>query len=60
MLARTTAGARLVTADPEPGWHERTWYGDGWLRVDFARGERVSSMIATWNGPYHVRTWIHP
>ncbi|BAJ28664.1 MULTISPECIES: hypothetical protein [Kitasatospora] len=42
--------ARLVSAVPEAGWSMQVWHGDQWLRVDFSKGDRVSSVIVSWNG----------
>jgi hypothetical protein len=50
ILALTPTVARLVSATPNPGYEVSIWHGDAWLRVDFTRGERVSSLFATWNG----------
>jgi hypothetical protein len=50
VLTMTAASARLVSATPNPGYEVRTWHSDGWLRVDFTKGEATSSLFATWNG----------
>ncbi|GLY74791.1 hypothetical protein Airi01_030580 [Actinoallomurus iriomotensis] len=50
VLSVTATTARLVSATPNPGYEMRTWHGDGWLRVDFTKGFRASSLFATWNG----------
>jgi len=50
VLSLTPAAARLISATPSPGYEVSIWRGDAWLRVDFARGRRVSSLFATWNG----------
>ncbi|MGH3374189.1 MAG: hypothetical protein ACRDP6_05580 [Actinoallomurus sp.] len=50
VLSLTPAAARLVSATPSPGYEVSIWRGDAWLRVDFTRGQRVSSLFATWNG----------
>lgn len=56
VLSVTATTARLVSATPSPGYEMRTWRGDGWLRVDFTKGIRTSSLFATWNGhPPDVR-----
>jgi hypothetical protein len=39
-----------VTAVPSGGFSVQTWSAPGWLRVDFSSGQRVSSLIASWNG----------
>ena len=49
VLAFTATTAELVSATPNPGYEVRTWRGIGWLRVDFRRGARYSSVLATWN-----------
>jgi hypothetical protein len=50
VLSMTAAAARLISATPNPGYEVRTWRGDGWLRVDFTRDGRASSLFSTWNG----------
>ncbi len=50
VLSVTATAARLISATPAPEYEVRTWRGDGWLRVDFTRGERATSLFATWNG----------
>ncbi|WP_285737433.1 hypothetical protein [Kitasatospora phosalacinea] len=42
--------ARLVSAVPEPGWSMQVWHGEQWLRVDFSKDDRVSSVSVSWNG----------
>jgi hypothetical protein len=49
-LLLTGKSARLVTAVPSGGFSVQTWSAPGWLRVDFSSGQRVSSLIASWNG----------
>lgn len=41
--------ASLIVATPGSGWAVKTWTGDRWLRVDFTRGGRTSSVFVTWN-----------
>jgi hypothetical protein len=41
--------AALIAATPNPGWAVKVWPGDRWLRVDFTRGGRTSSVFVTWN-----------
>ena len=50
VLSMTSTAARLVSAIPNPGYTVRTWRGDQWLRVDFTKEDRTSSVIAAWNG----------
>jgi hypothetical protein len=50
VLAMTAASAHLVSATPNPDYEVRTWHSDGWLRVDFTKGETTSTLYATWNG----------
>ena len=50
VLSMTAASAHLVSATPNPGYEVRTWHSDGWLRVDFTKGETTSTLYATWNG----------
>ncbi|MFE4971713.1 hypothetical protein ACFRAR_06305 [Kitasatospora sp. NPDC056651] len=42
--------AALVSATPDPGWQMKVWNLEGWLRVDFVRGDEANSVIASWNG----------
>ncbi|WP_223733814.1 hypothetical protein [Streptomyces purpurogeneiscleroticus] len=42
--------AELVSATPGPGWQMQVWKQDGWLRVDFTRGNDHTSVISAWNG----------
>ncbi|MGW4380329.1 hypothetical protein [Kitasatospora sp. NPDC004531] len=42
--------AELVSATPEPGWTMQVWRGDQWMRINFSRDDRVSSVYVTWNG----------
>ncbi|MFC6061714.1 hypothetical protein [Streptomyces ochraceiscleroticus] len=42
--------AELVSATPGPGWQMQVWKQDGWLRVDFTRGDDHTSVICAWNG----------
>jgi hypothetical protein len=49
VLSLTPTAARLISATPNPGYEVTIWRADAWLRVDFARGPRVSSLYATWN-----------
>lgn len=56
LLAQTRTSARLAAARPATGWRKESWFGDGWLRVDFTRGDRAATLIATWNGhPPEIR-----
>ncbi|MGW0659391.1 hypothetical protein [Streptodolium elevatio] len=41
--------ASLIAATPDSGWAVKVWPGDRWLRVDFTRGDRTSSVFVTWN-----------
>ncbi|WP_436774424.1 hypothetical protein [Yinghuangia sp. YIM S09857] len=41
--------ASLIAATPDSGWAVKVWPGDRWLRVDFTRGGRTSSVFVTWN-----------
>jgi hypothetical protein len=50
VLSMTDTAARLVSAIPNPGYTVQTWRGDQWLRVDFTKEDRASSVIAAWNG----------
>ncbi len=50
VLDLKAARAELVSATPEPGWQMQVWKQDGWLRVDFARGNDRTSVICAWNG----------
>jgi hypothetical protein len=50
VLSMTEASAHLVSATPNPDYEVRTWHSDGWLRVDFTKGETTSTLYATWNG----------
>jgi hypothetical protein len=50
VLAMAAASAHLVSATPNPGYEVHTWHSDGWLRVDFTKGETTSTLYATWNG----------
>ncbi|MFD8597169.1 hypothetical protein ACFV1L_19415 [Kitasatospora sp. NPDC059646] len=42
--------ATLLSATPGPGWAVKTWRTDTWLRVDFTKDGRTSSVFVTWNG----------
>lgn len=42
--------ASLIAATPNSGWAVKVWEGDQWLRVDFTRGGRTSSVFVKWNG----------
>ncbi|MEU6118025.1 hypothetical protein ABZ840_26190 [Streptomyces sp. NPDC047117] len=42
--------AELVSATPGAGWQMQVWKQDGWLRVDFTRGNDRTSVICAWNG----------
>jgi hypothetical protein len=44
----TPTSVQLVTAVPDTGYAVQTWYGTGWLRVDFTAGTQASSLIASW------------
>jgi hypothetical protein len=44
----TSGAARLVSATPAQGYGTKVTPGTGWLRVDFAAGDRTSSIIASW------------
>nr|WP_228046627.1 hypothetical protein [Saccharopolyspora sp. HNM0983] len=48
VLAVRADGADLVSAVPRPGHGVQTREGDGWLRVEFRRGEQTSSVTASW------------
>ncbi|MCF2528047.1 hypothetical protein [Yinghuangia soli] len=41
--------ASLIAATPNSGWAVKVWPGDRWIRVDFTRGDRTSSIFVTWN-----------
>jgi hypothetical protein len=41
--------ASLIAATPNSGWAVKVWPGDRWIRVDFTRGDRTSSVFVTWN-----------
>ncbi|MFD7644206.1 hypothetical protein ACFV4P_26570 [Kitasatospora sp. NPDC059795] len=41
---------QLVSATPEAGWTMQVWHGDQWMRINFSRDGRVSSVWVTWNG----------
>jgi hypothetical protein len=57
VLSQSTTRARLADARPARGWTKQFWIGTGWLRVDFTRGSRATTLIATWNGhPPNVLT----
>jgi len=59
-LTQTPTSARLAAARPDTGWRRRSWTGAGWLRVDFTKGDQVTTLIATWNGhPTEVRYINH-
>ncbi|MDI2125875.1 hypothetical protein [Yinghuangia seranimata] len=44
-----TDSASLIAATPNSGWAVKVWPGDRWLRVDFTKGDRTSSVFVTWN-----------
>ncbi|WP_436789554.1 hypothetical protein [Yinghuangia sp. YIM S10712] len=46
----TADAATLVAATPGSGWAVKVREGHRWLRVDFTRGGRTSSVFVTWNG----------
>ncbi|GAA4850851.1 hypothetical protein [Kitasatospora terrestris] len=49
--------ADLVSATPEAGWQMQIWHGDQWMRIDFSKDGRTSSVFVTWNGhPPDVQT----
>ncbi|MEV4558977.1 hypothetical protein AB0K51_18580 [Kitasatospora sp. NPDC049285] len=49
--------AELVSATPETGWGMQVWHGDQWMRIDFSKDGRTSSVFVTWNGhPPDVQT----
>jgi hypothetical protein len=50
VLEMAPASARLVSAIPDQDWRVQAWQADGWLRVDFSRGDTTSSCFVTWNG----------
>lgn len=57
VLEMTSTSARLVSAIPDQDWRVQAWQADGWLRVDFSRGDTTSSCFVTWNGhPPTVQT----
>lgn len=41
--------ASFIAAAPNSGWAVKVWPGDRWVRVDFTRGGRTSSIFVTWN-----------
>lgn len=41
--------ASFIAAAPNSGWAVKVWPGDRWVRVDFTRGDRTSSIFVTWN-----------
>ncbi|MFJ8039517.1 hypothetical protein ACIRBX_03255 [Kitasatospora sp. NPDC096147] len=49
-LALGRDSATLISASPGPGWAVQTWRTETWLRVDFTKDGRTSSVFATWNG----------
>jgi hypothetical protein len=52
VVAMREDSASLVAAVPGPGYRTETWKTDFWFRVDFASGDRRSSLIVTWHdGP---------
>ncbi|MFJ5229439.1 hypothetical protein ACIQBJ_06000 [Kitasatospora sp. NPDC088391] len=57
-LALGRDSATLISASPGPGWAVQVWRTDTWLRVDFTKDGRTSSVFATWNGhPPLVETY---
>jgi hypothetical protein len=50
VLSMTDTAAQLISAIPNPGYTVQTWRGDQWLRVDFTKEDRTSSVITAWNG----------
>ncbi|GAA4835036.1 hypothetical protein [Saccharopolyspora rosea] len=48
VLAVSPDGAELVSATPNQGYTVQTWQNEGWLRVEFTRGEHGSTVIASW------------
>lgn len=60
-LAQSRTSARLAAAMPATGWRKQFWNGEGWLRVDFTKGDHVATLIATWNGhPPEIRYHNNP
>jgi hypothetical protein len=41
--------ATLLAATPNPGWSVKVWPNPAWIRVDFTKGGRTSTVIVAWN-----------
>jgi hypothetical protein len=48
VLELRPTSAELVSAVPAAGYQTETWKTDFWIRIDFVKGERRSSLIASW------------
>jgi hypothetical protein len=58
VLELSPAGARLVSASPNPGVRSQVWHQTTWLRVELTDGTHGSSVIASWNGhPPLIQTY---
>lgn len=44
------SSASLVSATPDGNWQMQVWKQSEWIRVNFASGERTTSVYCTWNG----------
>ncbi|UGQ10346.1 hypothetical protein LO772_26275 [Yinghuangia sp. ASG 101] len=44
----TPTAATLIAATPHSGWSVKVHEGGRWLRVDFTRGARTSSVFVSW------------
>jgi hypothetical protein len=48
VLELRPTSVELVSAIPAAGYRTETWKTDYWIRIDFVKGERRSSLIASW------------
>jgi hypothetical protein len=48
VLELRPTSVELVSAVPAAGYQAETWKTDYWIRIDFVKGERRSSLIASW------------
>ncbi|MFG2196191.1 hypothetical protein [Streptomyces sp. NPDC048639] len=42
--------AELVSATPDSGWRVQVWKQSEWIRVNFTKDARTTSVFCTWNG----------
>ncbi|MEU6080673.1 hypothetical protein [Streptomyces sp. NPDC047108] len=42
--------AELVSATPDAGWRVQVWKQSEWIRVNFTKDARTTSVFCTWNG----------